>query len=158
METRPATAADLPTLAEGLSRLPLLVRYGRTARALEGALSASLERGDGLLLAVEGGAPVGLAWFLRDGTFGMGGYLRLMAVLPGAQRRGTGAALLAAFEDEVAASSAHAFLLCSDFNVEAQRFYERHGWARAGALPGLVLEGVEEVVYWKRVRGRQPPA
>jgi GNAT superfamily N-acetyltransferase len=152
MELRPAAAADLPPLAAGLARLPLLVRYGRGAARLEADLAAALARGDGLLLAAEGGRPAGLAWFLREGTLGMGGYLKLMAVLPEAQARGTGAALLAAFEAEVAAASAHAFLLCSDFNAQAQRFYERHGWARAGALPALVLPDVAELVYWKRVR------
>lgn len=152
MDLRPATAADLPALAEGLARLPLLVRYGRSAERIALDLSAGLARGDGLVLAVEAGRPVGLAWYLRDGTFGLGGYLRLMAVLPEAQARGTGAALLAAFEAEVAARCAHAFLLCSDFNEAAQGFYERHGWTRVGALPGLVLPGVGELVYWKRVR------
>lgn len=152
MELRPATAADLPPLAAGLARLPLMVRYGRAAPRIEGDLAAALVRGDGLLLAVEDGRLAGLAWFLRQGTFGLGGYLRLMAVLPEAQARGAGAALLAAFEAEVAAVSGHAFLLCSDFNDAAQRFYERHGYARVGALPGLVLPDVAELVYWKRLR------
>jgi GNAT superfamily N-acetyltransferase len=152
MEIRPATAADLPALADGLARLPLLVRYGRDAGRLRDGLGAALERGDGLLLAVERGRPAGLAWFLRQGTLGMGGYLKLMAVLPGAQARGTGTALLRAFEAEVAATSAHGFLLCSDFNAGARRFYERHGWRRVGALPGLVLADVAEVIYWKRLR------
>jgi GNAT superfamily N-acetyltransferase len=152
MELRAATPADLAPLAEGLARLPLLVRYGRPAARLEADLAAALARGDGLLLAVEGGRPAGLAWFLREGTLGMGGYLRLMAVLPEAQARGTGAALLEAFEAEVAAACPHAFLLCSDFNAPAQRFYERHGWARVGALPALVLPDVAELIYWKRLR------
>jgi GNAT superfamily N-acetyltransferase len=151
-ELRHATAADLAPLAAGLARLPLMLRYGRGADRLLADLSASLARGDGLLLALEGGRPAGLAWFLRQGTLGMGGYLRLMAVLPEAQARGAGAALLAAFEAEVSAGSPHAFLLCSDFNAPAQRFYERHGWTRVGALPALVLPDVTELIYWKRLR------
>jgi GNAT superfamily N-acetyltransferase len=82
----------------------------------------------------------------------MGGYLRLIAVLDGEQGRGTGAALLAAYEAAVARSSAHGFLLVSDFNAPAQRFYERHGWTRVGAIPRLVLPDVDELVYWKRLR------
>lgn len=152
MEIRPAAAADLPALAAGLAGLPLMQRYGRDAARLEAGLAAALDQGDGLLLAVEAGRPAGLAWFLRQGTFGLGGYLKLMAVLPEAQARGTGAALLAAFEAEVARVSRHAFLLCSDFNDGAARFYRRHGWTRAGALPGLVLPDVAEEIYWKVVR------
>jgi GNAT superfamily N-acetyltransferase len=174
MELRPAVAGDVPALAEGLAALPLLVRYGRDAARLARDLEVALARGDGLIIAAEaseasrtsetssetseaaraaGSArPLGLAWFTRHGTLGLGGYLRLMAVLPGAQARGVGAALLGAFEAEVAASSAHGFLLCSDFNEPAQRFYERHGWRRCGAVPGLVLPDVAELIYWKRLR------
>jgi len=152
MEIRTAVAEDLAPLAAGLARLPLMDRYGRGAERLLADLAAALARGDGLLLAVEAGRPAGLAWYLCRGTFGLGGYLRLMAVLPEAQQRGTGAGLLAAFEAEVAAASTHGFLLCSDFNGAAQRFYERHGWTRVGALPGLVLPDVAELIYWKRLR------
>ncbi len=152
VDLRPAQTNDLAGLAAGLARLPLMVRYGRTAARIEADLAAALGRGDHLLLALEGGRPAGLAWFLTGGTFGMGGYLRLMAVLPEAQARGVGAALLEAFEAEVAVASAHAFLLCSDFNLAAQGFYERHGWTRCGVVPGLVLPEVGELVYWKRVR------
>jgi ribosomal protein S18 acetylase RimI-like enzyme len=152
---RPLAAADLPALAEGLAALPLMQRYGRTAGKLEAALAAALRRGEGLLVATEDGAnaPVlGLAWFLPAGTLALGGYLRLIAVLGEGQGRGTGAALLEAFEGAVARESAHAFLLVSDFNEPAQRFYERKGYVRVGALPGLVLPDVGEVLYWKRLR------
>jgi ribosomal protein S18 acetylase RimI-like enzyme len=142
----------VPSLAAALAGVPLMVRYRRDAAALERALSAAHGRGEGLLVADGEGAMRGLAWFLREGTLGMGGYLRLIAMLPGAEGRGAGAALLAAFEADVAARSAHAFLLVSDFNDAAQRFYERHGYARVGALPGLVLPDVTELLYWKRLR------
>ncbi|HET7825818.1 MAG TPA: GNAT family N-acetyltransferase [Anaeromyxobacter sp.] len=152
MRTRPLDPAEIPALARALAELPLMVRYGRGAAALERALAAAHARGEGLLVAEEGGAVSGLAWFLRDGTLAMGGYLKLIAMLPGAEGKGTGAALLAAFEAETSARSAHAFLLVSDFNVGAQRFYERHGYVRVGALPALVLPEVGELLYWKRLR------
>jgi GNAT superfamily N-acetyltransferase len=154
VEIRPATAVDLAPLAAGLARLPLLRRYGRDQAGLEADLLRSLVRGDGLLLAVEGGGPVGLAWYLRQGTLGMGGYLKLMAVLPGAQARGVGTRLLDAFEGALAETAPHGFLLCSDFNASAQAFYERRGWTRVGALPGLVLPDVAELIYWKRLPRR----
>jgi GNAT superfamily N-acetyltransferase len=149
---RPLAPAEIPALARGLAGVPLMIRYGRGAEALERSLAAAHARGEGLLVAEEGGAVRGLAWFLREGTLGLGGYLRLIAMLPGAEGKGAGAALLAAFEAEAARGGRHAFLLVSDFNAGAQRFYERHGWTRAGALPGLVLPGVAEVLYWKRLR------
>ena len=153
MEVRPAVAADLPPLAAGLAGLDLMKRYGRDQPRLAADLAEALSRGDGLLLAIEAGRPVGMVWFLKDGTFGLGAYLKLMAMLPGAQSRGIGAGLLAASEGMMARSSSHGFLLCSDYNLPAQAFYERHGWSRVGALPGLVLPDVAELVYWKRLRG-----
>jgi GNAT superfamily N-acetyltransferase len=152
VEVRPAVAADLAPLAAGLAGLDLMQRYGRDEPGLAADLARAHAAGDGLLLAVQAGRPVGMAWFLRQGTLGLGGYLKLMAVLPGAQSRGIGAGLLASFEGTLAQTSAHGFLLCSDFNVAAQAFYERHGWSRVGALPGLVLPDVAELIYWKRLR------
>ncbi len=152
MQLRPVAAHEIPALARALAGVPLMVRSGRTPEALEAALAAAHARGERLLAADEGGAIRGLAWFLTQGTLALGGYLRLIAMLQGAEGKGAGAALLAAFEQETAKESRHAFLLVSDFNEGAQRFYERHGYARVGALPGLVLADVAEVLYWKRLR------
>jgi GNAT superfamily N-acetyltransferase len=143
--------SDVVPLAEALARLPLMARYGRGAARLAADLGAALERGDGLLVWDDQGAAAGLAWFARQGTFGMGGYLRFIAVAEGSQRAGVGAKLLAAFEEEVATTSRHAFLLVSDFNEPAQRFYARHGYAQVGGVPGLVLPDVAELIYWKRL-------
>lgn len=156
MRVRPLDPAEIPELARALADVPLLVRYGREAPALARALAAAHARGEGLLVAEEDGALGGLAWFLREGTLGLGGYLKLIAMLPGAEGKGGGPALLAAFEAETVVRSGHAFLLVSDFNDGAQRFYERHGYERVGALPGLVLADVAELLYWKRLgRGQR---
>ncbi len=152
MEVRPLDRAEIPALSRALAEVPLMVRYRRDAAALERALAAAHGRGEGLLVAEDGGTLHGLAWFLREGTLALGGYLKLIAMLPGAEGKGIGAALLSAFEAETARRSAHAFLLVSDFNAGAQRFYERHGYTRVGALPALVLPDVAEVLYWKRLR------
>ena len=152
MTVRPLDAADVPALAAALAALPLMRRYGRGEAALDADLRAALARGDGLLVAAEGGRVAGLCWYLPEGTLGMGGYLKLLAVPDAAQGAGTGALLLRAFEAEVARRSRHAFLLVSDFNEAACRFYERHGYARVGTLPALVLPDVAELVYWKRLR------
>jgi GNAT superfamily N-acetyltransferase len=152
VSVRTLTRDDVAPLAAALARLPLMQRYGRSAERIAADLEAALGRGDGLLAWDVGGAARGLAWFLRGGTFGMGGYLRLIALADDVQGGGAGRELLAAFEAEVATASRHAFLLVSDFNEGAQRFYERRGYARVGALPGVVLPDVTELVYWKRLR------
>lgn len=150
---RPLAPADLPALTAGLAELPLLRRYGRSAPKLQAMLEAALARGEGLLVAEQRGELAGLAWFLTSGTLALGGYLRLLAVLAPYQRLGVGTGLLAAYEAEVARASGHSFLLTSETNVEAQRFYERQGYKRVGTLPSLVVPGEDEALYWKRLRG-----
>lgn len=152
MTVRPLREEEVGALAAELALLPLMVRYRREAGRIEDDLRAARGRGEGLLVAEAGGRLAGLAWYLRAGTLGMGGYLRLLAVLGRAQGAGVGARLLEAWEAEAARESRHAFLLVSDFNEGAQRFYERHGYARRGELPGLVLADVAELLYWKRLR------
>jgi ribosomal protein S18 acetylase RimI-like enzyme len=152
MTIRPLAHADVGGLAAGLARLPLMQRYGRDAAALARDLDAALARGDGLHVSDAGAGPTGVAWFDPAGAFGVGGYLRLIAVVPGAERRGIGAALLAAFEHATASRCRHAFLLVSDFNADAQRFYDRQGYRRIGVLPALVRPDVDEWLYWKRLR------
>ncbi len=148
---RPLENSEIPALAAILADLPLMVRYKRTAAAIGADLEAALARGDGLKVWDAGGGAEGLSWFFPSGTFGLGGYLRLIAVSPRTHGKGVGTALLEAFEAGVAKQSRHAFLLVSSFNTDAQRFYERHGYVRVGALPALVLPDVDEFIYWKRI-------
>jgi len=41
--------------------------------------------------------------------------------------------------------------LCSDFNTDAQRYYEKHGYSRVGAIPDYVVPGITELIYRKRL-------
>lgn len=149
---RALVPADIAGLAAGLAQLPLMQKYARTPEALASDFRAAYERGDSLFVWDAGKGAKGLLWFFATGTLGMGGYLRLIALTPGATGGGAGTKLLAEFESQVAAASRHAFLLVSDFNVDAQRFYEKHGYTRVGALPKLVRPDVDELIYWKRLR------
>ena len=94
----------------------------------------------------------GLARFCSRGQFGNGGYLRLLALRPGCEGRGIGTLLLRAVEDEVKQHSSALFLLTSDFNTGAQRFYARHGYVPAGTLPDFARPGITENIFWKRLR------
>ena len=151
MSVRPLLSTDISPLSQALALLPLMQRYNRPASAIAESLESALVRGDGLLVFDDGNGAQGLSWFLFSGTFGLGGYLRLMAVSPYAHRQGIGSILLTAYEAAVATQSRHTFLLCRDFNVDSQRFYERHSYTRVGRLPSLVVAGVDELIYWKQL-------
>ena len=154
LEVRAATDDDVAAIVEAIARQPLLARYGLQPDGLERALRGALERGEGLLVAVEPGAAGvrGMAWFLERGTFAAGGYLRLIALRPGQERGGVGALLLDEVERRVAAAGSRTlFLLVSDFNQEAQRFYLRRGYQEAGRLAAFVLPDVDERILWRRL-------
>ena len=144
---RPARADELDALAAAVAPQPLLVRYEITAARLGRLLGDALRRGEPIVVAAkdDGGAPLGFAWFQTRGTFAAGGYLRLIAVAPGDESRGVGAALLDAVERAVAVEARHLFLLVSHWNEGARRFYARRGYDEVGRLPAFVRADTDEI-------------
>jgi GNAT superfamily N-acetyltransferase len=79
-----------------------------------------------------------------------GPYLEILALLPPAQGLGIGASIMAWFEATALRGNARNLWVCaSAFNVRAQAFYARHGFATAAVLPGLVADGYDEVLMRK---------
>lgn len=147
---RPMQQADVPLIVEWMLNDPLWQRYGLTASGIEADFHGAFARND-LLLAADAERPAcGFAWCLPAGMFGAFPYLKRLGVDPACARRGLGGLLLARLE-EILAAEGHRFLflLVSDFNETAQRFYERHGYRQAGAIPRLVLPDVTELLYSK---------
>jgi ribosomal protein S18 acetylase RimI-like enzyme len=149
---RDAQPADAAPMAAAVAGQPLLIRYGTTAEKLGRDLGAAIARGEGVLVADDGGELRGLAWFLPSGTFALGGYLRLIALAPGREHAGLGGALLDEVERRVARSSRLVFLLVSHWNGGARRFYAARGYAEVGLLRGLVLPDTDEIICMKRLR------
>jgi ribosomal protein S18 acetylase RimI-like enzyme len=79
-----------------------------------------------------------------------GPYLELLALLPQAQNQGIGSSIMAWFETAALQRGARNLWVCaSSFNERALRFYERHGFATAAMLPGLVADGHNEILLRK---------
>jgi len=150
---RAADARDLGALARLVDGHALFARYGIEPAALERALAAGLAAGDVVLTAEADGRPRGLAWWSPRGAFARSPYLRLLVVARDAAGRGTGAALMDAFEAAAFAAAADAFALVTMDNDAARRFYARRGYAEVGQLPDYVREGITEVVLRKRRPG-----
>ncbi len=150
---RPMDPLDSPIAAEWMAATPLWQRYQLTADKARAALAAGLTAGDLLLVAdMDADRACGLAWVVWSGAFGRSPYLRILGVNAAYNGHGIGAALLEAVETETALNKAHEFfLLVSDFNADAQRFYRRQGYTQIGAVPGYVLPDVTELIYWKRL-------
>jgi ribosomal protein S18 acetylase RimI-like enzyme len=102
--------------------------------------------------AVSDSAVQGFVWWMPRGAFYHSGYIRLIGVLPSAHGRGVGRVLMQVVEEAVIAESRDMFLLVSDFNVEAQAFYQHLGYAHVGALADYVVPGIRELLMHKRLR------
>lgn len=151
MKVRPARLDELSALAAAVAPQPLLTRYEISSTRLAQLLAEAIGRGEPVLVADEGGVARGFAWYLYAGTLGVGGYLRLIALAPGAEGQGAGAALLDAVEADVATRARHIFLLVSHWNEGARRFYARRGYAEVGRLPAFVRADTDEIICWKRL-------
>jgi len=150
--------ADIPTCAEFMAATPLWIRYGVTVASATARLEAALASGAALFVAEIGQEVVGFVWCVEQGAFARSGYIPLIGVRPGKSGHGVGTALLTYAEKFLSRSSPDVFLTVSDFNLGAQHFYQKHGYVQVGALPDYVLDGVTELIYWKRSPLRRPQA
>jgi len=127
-------------------------RYGVTYDGAIERLTASFQRDTTALVAVDDrDVPIGFVWIITRGVFDMSGYIRWIVVDSTQRSSGIGQLLIEAAEAHVRQTGREIFLLCSDFNVNARRFYEHHGYSQVGAIPDLVLPGVVEILYRKRL-------
>jgi ribosomal protein S18 acetylase RimI-like enzyme len=155
MNIRPLLPDAIPALARLMAGDPLWQRYGVTEAGAARRLADGLAAGATIAVAELEGAPAGFIWYVERGAFNRSGYIMLIGVEPWVRGRGVGRALMEHAETVLFAGAHDVFLLVSDFNVAAQAFYRRLGYQQVGAIPGYVVDGVTELVFWKRrPRGR----
>jgi len=78
------------------------------------------------------------------------GRLITIDVRADARRKGLGNALMAAVEDRLRAAGATAIVLeVAVDNAAAQAFYERHGFARTGRIPGYYMGKIDALAMEK---------
>ena len=118
---------------------------------LEGLTSSDAQ----IVVAVDTHTVTGFIWYYLHGTFHSGGYIRLIGVHPNFHNKGIGGHLMAFAETTIAEQSKHIFLLSSDFNQAAHRFYERLGYRAVGSLPDFAREGISEVIFMKNLHEKE---
>jgi ribosomal protein S18 acetylase RimI-like enzyme len=125
-------------------------RYGMREESISADFDAALARGD-LLLAADAEMPArGFAWCQLNGMFGSQAYLKRIGVDPAFAGRNIGGLLLDRVESVVRETGGEMlFLLVSDFNEGAQRFYGRRGYRQVGAIADLAVSGVTELLFSK---------
>lgn len=148
---RPMTPADIPDCARWIAATPLWQRYHVTELSISKLLRQALEGGATIFVVERAGDVLGFLWLVESGAFDLSDYVRLIGVRPGERGRGVGRALMEYAEESSRAQGRDLFLLVSDFNTDAQRFYQRLGFQQVGLLEDYVIPGVGELIYRKRV-------
>ena len=145
----PMTPAAAAVLAPDIVTFGPWAHYGYKAETIERRFNTT---GDGsVCYALHCGAvPAGVV--IVCSPWLVGPYLQMLAVLPVCQGQAVGAAVLAWYEETARRGTLRNVWLCvSGFNTNAQRFYERHGYALAGRLPDLLRDGEDELLMRKRL-------
>ncbi len=153
---QPLAVFDVPEAAEVIASNALWQRYGVTYDSAQKVLLEGLSRSGQIYSAKMEERLAGLIWFDVTGTFYHSGYIRWVAVHPDFQNRGLGQTLVKFAEEEIFKTGPNVFLLVSDFNQAAQRFYQRLGYEKVGELSDFYKPGISEWIY-RKTRGPITP-
>ena len=147
---RPLAYADIAGIAHWVAATPLWQRYAVTEASFAERLTGGLASGAMIFVAERAGTVLGFVWLVGRGAFNRSMYLQLIGVRPETREGGVGRALMEFVEAH--AESRDIFLLVSDFNFAAQRFYARLGYQQVGKLDNYVVQGVNELLFSKRIK------
>jgi ribosomal protein S18 acetylase RimI-like enzyme len=150
MNLRPLQAEDVPVCARLMAESPLWQRYHVTQASATRRFEQGLARQATIAVADLDGEVAGFIWYDTQGTFGRSGYIMLVGVRSELRSQGVGQALMAHAETEMYRLVQDIFLLVSDFNEPAQRFYNRLGYRQVGRIPDYVIPGIAELIFHKR--------
>jgi [ribosomal protein S18]-alanine N-acetyltransferase len=79
------------------------------------------------------------------------GYIQTVAVQPERRGQGVGSKLLQFAEERIFADFPNVFMCVSSFNREAQRLYQRMGYAVIGELTDYIVAGHSEILLRKTI-------
>ena len=81
---------------------------------------------------------------INNGCFGKFSYLSILAVKEKFRNNGIGELLVNKFEAIGFKRADRVFILVSDFNKRARKFYRKLGYKKVGNIPNLFKVGVSE--------------
>jgi len=87
---------------------------------------------------------IGFMGIINNGCFHKFTYLATLAVKKNYRKKGIGEALVSKFETIGFKRADRVFILVSDFNKIAQKFYRKLGYKKVGNIPDLFKAGISE--------------
>ncbi len=147
---RPLASLDIPGIARWVAATPLWQRYGVTEESFAKRLREGIADNATIYVAESETQVLGFLWLVERGAFNRSGYVQLIGVRPETRSAGVGRGLMQFAEDKIFTQARDLFLLVSDYNTDAQRFYQQLGYQQVGKLDNYVVQGVSELIYFKR--------
>jgi [ribosomal protein S18]-alanine N-acetyltransferase len=100
-------------------------------------------------LAQVSGEPAGFLVISMQGAFV--GYIQLVGVASTFRGQGVGRSLIEFAEQRIFRETPNVFICVSDFNTDAQDFYAKLGYQRAGELKDYIIAGHSEILLRKTI-------
>jgi ribosomal protein S18 acetylase RimI-like enzyme len=117
--------------------------YFKNNPAHESALEVIISKKQ-VYVATNNNNCIGFMGVNKKGCFGKFSYLSIIAVKKRYRNKGIGRALVKKFEDIGFKEADRVFILVSDFNKQAQKFYKKLGYKKIGNIPDLFKNGISE--------------
>ena len=143
---RAAYATDYPVLAEMMTQSDPWLRLGIGYDDLYAIVSDPIRE---VYVAQLDDSIVGGVIIEMKGA--LTGYIKSICILPDHRGRGIGGLLMEYVEARIFREKPNVFLCVSDFNHEAQRFYEALGYGVVGVLDDYLVSGLGEVLMRKTI-------
>lgn len=102
-------------------------------------------------VSLQDGKVTGFIVFYVKEAFPLGGYVKAIGVRIRHRRQGIGRRLIEFAESKILKQWPNVFLLVSDFNTDAQSFYEKLGYSKIGRIPDALVKGHAELIYRKTI-------
>lgn len=133
LQTRVATASDVPTLTSLINAAYVVERFFKAGDRIDEPGVAAMQAKGAFLILERAGAPIGSVYVEPRGPRG---YLGLLAVDPAKQGAGAGRALMDAAEEYLREHGATVCDLCVvNLREELPGFYRRFGYVECGTEP-----------------------
>lgn len=148
---RQAVAVDRGPMAAVLEGESFWSTYGLVGDAAAKLVDAAIATGGATV--ADTGTVAGWIWVVPGGGFGRADYVKILAVDPASQGLGIGRMLMRQAEQQATPTPGGLFVMASSANAKAIAFYAALGYQPVGRVPDLVLSGLDEILFWKDLRG-----
>lgn len=148
MDLLAGTEEHIEACALALCDSSLGAQYFPTLDSARAAVREFLLQGH-FLVGFERGRLIGFICYMPHGAFHAFPYLHLFVLCAAERGRGLGACLIGLFEARIFARHDKLFLVVSDANPSARRFYARMGYREIGRIPSLYRTGIDEWLLMK---------